>query len=235
MTYPGGKNGEGVYQQIINLMPPHGHYVEPFLGSGAVFRSKRPAPGHNVGIDSDVEAIVNFTNQFPDLRGTFHVADALEYLRRDPIAQNRSTLIYCDPPYLRTTRSSKRRMYTHEMWDPESHRELLRILKRARAMVILSGYWSELYGRQLESWEHHSFDTTTHRGKVVTEHLWFNFPRPIALHDYRYLGADFRERERIKRKTARWIARLKAMPELEKHAMMHALETAWGLSDRARK
>jgi len=52
MAYPGGKNGAGVYQRIINLMPPHDTYVEPFLGGGAVMRLKRPAT-LNIGLDLD--------------------------------------------------------------------------------------------------------------------------------------------------------------------------------------
>ena len=43
MTYPGGKAGAGVWQRIINQMPPHRLYVEPFVGAGAVLRAKRPA------------------------------------------------------------------------------------------------------------------------------------------------------------------------------------------------
>jgi DNA adenine methylase len=34
----------------------------------------------------------------------------------------------------------------------------------------------------------------------------------LALHDYRYLGEDFRERERIKRKKQRWTDRLERLP-----------------------
>ena len=34
MSYPGGKNGAGVYQKIINLMPPHDRYFEPLGGRG---------------------------------------------------------------------------------------------------------------------------------------------------------------------------------------------------------
>lgn len=34
MTYKGGKAGAGVYQQIINQIPPHDVYIEPFLGGG---------------------------------------------------------------------------------------------------------------------------------------------------------------------------------------------------------
>jgi len=54
--YPGGKNGGGAYQTLINLMPPHSVYVEPFLGSGAVMRMKRPA-GVNIGLDLDGDAL----------------------------------------------------------------------------------------------------------------------------------------------------------------------------------
>lgn len=31
-SYPGGKSGAGVYQAIINQLPPHSTYVELFLG-----------------------------------------------------------------------------------------------------------------------------------------------------------------------------------------------------------
>ena len=59
MTYPGGKNAPGVYQTIINHMPPHAVYIEPFLGSGAILRLKRPAR-INIGIDRDPQAITTF-------------------------------------------------------------------------------------------------------------------------------------------------------------------------------
>jgi len=50
-----------------------------------------------------------------------------------------------------------------------------------------------------------------------------NFPEPLELHDYHYLGEDFRERERIKRKKLRWKNRLINMNALEKHAIMAAI------------
>ncbi len=50
--YPGGKNGAGVWQRLIGMMPPHLAYVEPFLGSGAIWRRKRRAM-LNIGIDVD--------------------------------------------------------------------------------------------------------------------------------------------------------------------------------------
>jgi hypothetical protein len=62
--------------------------------------------------------------------------------------------------------------------------------------------------------------------RLATEWLWFNYPQPKALHDYRYLGEDFRERERIKRKRRRWVRRLKIMPTLERYALLSAIQEA---------
>lgn len=53
-----------------------------------------------------------------------------------------------------------------------------------------------------------------------------NYPEPAELHDYRYLGADYREREQIKRKKLRWVRRLRAMPQLERYAVLAALQEA---------
>ena len=43
MSYPGGKAGSGVYQTIINQMPPHKTYIEAFVCAGGVLRNKRRA------------------------------------------------------------------------------------------------------------------------------------------------------------------------------------------------
>lgn len=58
----------------------------------------------------------------------------------------------------------------------------------------------------------------------------FHFPPPVALHDYRYLGVTFRERERIKRKKQRWTDRLHRLPLLERQALLSAIEEAWRIS-----
>ena len=56
MAYPGGKAGDGVYQRLISLMPPHDVYIEPFLGGGALLRRKRPAR-LTIGLDLDPQVI----------------------------------------------------------------------------------------------------------------------------------------------------------------------------------
>lgn len=54
--YPGGKGGAGVWQAIVNQMPPHDCYVEGCLGRGAVLRNKRPAEA-SVGIEADGDVL----------------------------------------------------------------------------------------------------------------------------------------------------------------------------------
>ncbi len=257
MSYPGGKNGAGVYQALINLMPPHDVYIEPFLGGGAVMRLKRPA-AVNIGVDlaaSAVSAMQAYTADIArrqlraldltmamadphaangeaagspksgDARSlySFHNCNGIEFLERASFTGHE--LVYCDPPYLRSTRTA-RALYQHELTDVD-HRHLLRVLRALPCMVMISGYSSTLYAKELKSWNCKSYQTTTRGGAPAAEWVWFNYPPPVELHDYRFLGADYRERERIHRKQKRWTARLRRMPVLERQALLAAIaETA---------
>jgi DNA adenine methylase len=222
MSYPGGKNGAGVYQRIINLMPPHDVYIEPFLGGGAIMRHKQPAR-INIGIDRDPDAVRAFTVENDDAGFRFVEADGIGFLKSYPFTGGE--LVYCDPPYVRSTRTP-RDLYRFEM-DDDDHAALLDILTGLPCMAMISGYWSQLYANRLKDWNAVSFETMTRGGRMATEWLWFNFPPPVALHDYRYLGDDFRERERIKRKKDRWTGRLERMPLLERQALLAAIGEAW--------
>ena len=42
MKYPGGKNHGSSYPRIINQIPPHELYIEPFAGFAAIRRMMRP-------------------------------------------------------------------------------------------------------------------------------------------------------------------------------------------------
>jgi len=215
--YPGGKNGMGIWQRIINQMPPHLIYIEAFLGSGALLRRKRPAPAGNIGIDVDAGIIARHS---AGLRRdcTFVSADSLGWLRA--YRGDARTLIYCDPPYLGEARCRPgRAIYRSEMQGRQEHAELLRILTSSPAMVMISGYSNPLYDTALYDWRRVEYQAMT-RGGPKTEVLWMNFAEPRELHDYRFLGDDFHERCRISRKIARWQRRLAAMPDLERSAVL---------------
>ena len=105
MTYTGGKGAAGTAQTIINEQPPHRIYIEPFLGSGAVLRLKRPA-AVNIGIDVDAGCIASWgVAAWPDF--TISCKDSLTYLRSEALPAD--TLIYADPPYPLSCRARPRR------------------------------------------------------------------------------------------------------------------------------
>lgn len=221
MTYDGGKNGAGVWQTIINHMRPHRTYVEAFCGSGAVIRRKLPAVV-NIALDTDPQTLAAVKSELT-ARDPIQLirADALEWLAQFPA--DADVLIYADPPYLRETRSCQRDIYRHEFATPEQHNALLDLALESPAAWIISGYWSKLYAKRLAGWRTAQFKATTRSG-VRTEWLWMNFPAPAALHDYRFLGANRTDRQRIKRKKDRWRNKLLNMSPLERNAVFEACQ-----------
>jgi len=68
------------------------------------------------------------------------------------------TLFYLDPPYVPETRRAGG--YACELTD-DDHRDLLRLIKGVKGMVMLSGYPSELYDRELSRWRRDEFNVKT--------------------------------------------------------------------------
>lgn len=215
MSYLGAKNGSGVYQAIISQMPPHDTYIETHLGSGAIMRRKAPA-ARNIGIDKSQSVLDAYKGDYPIER---YCGDALDHLQDHDFKLTGRTLIYADPPYLLSTRTSRAR-YEYE-YSERDHIQLLDALAHFPADIIISGYPSELYDEMLKGWRTLEFQAMT-RGGVRTEKLWMNFLEEKP-HWSQYAGKDFTDRQRIKRKADRWAANYAALPEPEKMAIMNAL------------
>ncbi len=90
------------------------------------------------------------------------------YARKD-------VLVYCDPPYLLSTRS--KRLYKHEMMGEDEHSRLLEQLDNHPGPVLLSGYAHPLYDDRLEHWRRETKIVKAESGRSRTEVLWIN---PIA-------------------------------------------------------
>ena len=218
MSYPGGKSGAGVYQTIINQMPPHEGYYEPFLGGAGVMRRKRPARV-TIGIDVDPEPVELARASMP----------GFQFLRECGIgflgshAFKSTDLVYADPPYVMESRKSDRPIYAYEMGDID-HAILVNTLRTLPCRVMVSGYASPLYDARLADWRRIEYQAST-RGGMATEVLWCNFPEPPALHDYSFIGNDYRQRERISRKVKRFTAKFAGLDRLERQAILSALTT----------
>jgi len=258
MTYYGGKTL--LAERIGELLPDHGHYVEPFAGSLAVLLAKQPSRMETVNdLDGDLmcfwkvlrdrpedlarvcaltphsraehDAAYGVLSGLDDLErarrvwvrltqgragtlrrtGWRHYVDAgtsstsmprylAGYLERMlPAAErladvslecrpaleliaaygrHRSVLLYVDPPYLGGIRD---RNYRHEMTAQADHRELAAALHACRATVVLSGYASDLYDRELyPDWHRYELAATTGNAsggdRDRVEVLWSNRP-----------------------------------------------------------
>lgn len=94
-------------------------------------------------------------------------------------------LLYCDPPYLGSTRGdggSRYGNYGCEMTRESDHMELAEALRAARAAVVLSSYHSDLYDELYDHWHQAEILTATYNGGTKSpriEVLWSN--RPLAV------------------------------------------------------
>ncbi len=220
-TYNGGKSGNGCYQQIINCFPPMQEYHELFVGNGGIFRRLR-LPARTVINDLDGSVI----NKYKKLRSkkifVFN-EDALGLLAEinGNASYTRTTLIYLDPPYRKEVCKSKRPLYKHELTE-QQHKKLLMLASNSKCNVVISHYPDALYNAMLKGWTKVDFKSMTRAG-LVTERIYFNYPKPLLLQEPRYIGNDYREREIIKRKTKRWINRLHKMDKLQRISILSSI------------
>jgi site-specific DNA-adenine methylase len=222
MKYPGGKGK--CFQHIINIFPPHTTYIETHLGGGAVLRNKRAA-AHSIGIDKDEQIISYWRTNYAELAEYVH-ADAIDFLRIYPFKG--SELIYCDPPYLSSTRK-RARVYRHDLTEAD-HCALLDVLVQLPCLVVISGYPSELYHSRLQSWNTVTFSAKAH-DSVREECLWANYRFPERLHDMQYFGATYRERQNFKRRMERLRKRIQRLTRPEQHQLVQWLSTQLTIGD----
>ena len=253
LNYPGAK--WGMAKMIVNLMPQHRSYLEPYFGSGAVLFNKPPSAIETVNdIDGDIVNFFKVLREYPtelaediamtpysrevfndahENRGDSEYQRAYRFAIRSKMGhgfktyqktgfkidvharensyavkcwnrlpgdlleaalrlksvqiENRpaldlirrfnyeNVLIYADPPYLLNTRGGKQ--YRHEMTE-QDHVELLDTLKQHKGSVILSGYPSEMYDRELAGWNRISKKSYNQNADQRTEVLWCNFEVP---------------------------------------------------------
>lgn len=234
-TYLGGKESSGVYQTIINHIPKHKTLIIPFLGNCAITRYIKRSD-NTILIDADPRVIKKwctiFTNDVPDQHNiiddscssiTLINDDSISYLQKCSCDQE--TVIYADPPYLKYTRTSRSTKYEYDLTF-DDHTSLLTVLRSMDCNILISCYDNDLYKTTLFGWNKTNFKSQTRSGSRI-ETLYYNFNlNDIELHDYSYLGKNFRERERIKKKINRHYARLKQLPRFEALAIMNKLTSA---------
>lgn len=224
-SYCGGKGADGTYQTIINQIPPHEFYCEPFAGNASICRHLKPALVTSL-CESDKSQREFLRKRFPN---AFIYSDGFEWLEGLDFGIRLSGgkyFVYMDPPYPMSSRSSNRKVYEHE-WDDALHVKFLAVIRQlnrdSTALMAVSTYPNEMYASALKSWRMIQFQSMT-RGGLRTEWLFMNYDTPERLHDYRYLGNNKREREVIRKRCRSLRAKLLRRPLLERYAALAAVE-----------
>lgn len=196
-NYLGRKGGSGVAQWIINKMPLHDVYIEPFCGCAVVASLKKMSMVDNILIDIH-PSIIDELKQHSFSKDFTLICDnsisIIDRLISDYVGSQ----------------------YEHELTMLE-HRQLLSLMRDRllqfpkNLYFIISGYKSDLYMSMLEHWSYFEFQTMS-RGGVRTESLWTSFnPDEYIKHQYDYVGSTFTERQRIKRKCDRWVSKFQKL------------------------
>lgn len=229
----GTKNGAGVWQRIVSLIPPHRVYIEPFFGRGSVMRHMRSCEAR-IGIDLDPAAIdsgeglalmfkccgLQWLKDYFGMKASaagFCVADRAATFCGASWSEH---VVYLDPPYL-----INRNYYANE-FSPAMHLALLAVFKALPCPALLSGYKTPMYDDALPCYPRVSIPTVNRRGKRINEIVWMNYPPPSVLHDVRFIGGNRRQRERIRRRVTNWRASFLQLAPLERQAMLEALAAA---------
>lgn len=95
-----------------------------------------------------------------------------------------TTLHYCDPPYVHSTRSTKMRGtvkdgrasgkgYRHEL-DDAGHRRFAEVVCELEGMVVVSGYACALYEELFGAWERFERAAFADGARERTEVIWLN-------------------------------------------------------------
>lgn len=240
-SYFGGKSSDGHFHQIINLIPPHRNYIELFGGKLGIYRHKKPA-FRTLVVEKDeslapyyeslnfmqIEELDVFINHLyaPFRVKAYYIGDAFEVIEKFSFDLNQEdNFIYIDPPYPLDARKSQRPVYRYEL-DNLQHQTLCKYVNSlTMANIAISTYANEIYNEEFlghDHWNICEVAAQTRHGRV-TEQLWMNYKNPEELHDYRYLGANYREREDIVRKQKRWLKNFTNLPILERRAMYEVL------------
>lgn len=224
-SYFGGKGGQVAVRSLLNLFPPHRVYLEPFLGSGRVLRTKARADLFNGGYERSSRVVSAWADAPPGV--SVVCGDAFDLLPdavgrwRDFGLSATDILVYCDPPYLLSSRKVGA-VYDWEFSDAD-HVRLWDMLKALPCMVVVSHLPCVEYDNAFASWRSFDFLNATRRGGQV-ERVYHNFERGTALHQYEFVGQDRRERERIRRNVDVMMRRYERLPISSRVAFVEALE-----------
>lgn len=96
----------------------------------------------------------------------------MDALKLIPMYNSNDTLIYLDPPYLKSTRVNAH--YANEFDTEEQHIKLLELALQHKGSLIISAYPNTLYDEMLTGWEKMSQRVNANVGTSRLEVIYLN-------------------------------------------------------------
>lgn len=146
-------------------------------GLGKEFAWSERLRGNKPGDENAWEtSILNLTDVTERLNGITVYNKDFRWLLNN--YNDSSTFHYLDPTYLTETRVSKN-AYEYEM-SYKDHEDLLKLITKSNAKILISGYDSALYYQYLKDWYVYSKDVINHSSQAKIkenriEMLWANY------------------------------------------------------------
>lgn len=217
-SYKGSKGGEGVYQRIINLVPPHRIWWEIFAGSAIVTKMIRAAEQSFVTEAEPLQA-GRLKKELKDRAVVYNCAGSQKI---DEICSGGvDTFIFADPPYLKETRTYQRDIYKVE-WSRDDHWKWIQWCKSRGERIMITHPICDMYMIELKGWNRVTYTYNSRQG-LRDNCIWMNYEKPEELHDYRYCGHNKTERQRIQRKIERELSKLSTLKAIERNAIIQAI------------
>lgn len=149
------------------------------LKSFATLSRARTRRGMNEQAASWLTAVEGLPEAHERLKGIVVLNEpAIDVIRRE---DSPNTWMYLDPPYLLSTRVSKKAYGNFEMSD-EEHFKLLETLSECKGKFALSGYRNEMYDQAAEAmgWRREEKEIPNHSSSTknkptMVECLWMNY------------------------------------------------------------
>ncbi|MCP4178122.1 MAG: hypothetical protein GY756_10175 [bacterium] len=214
-NYTGNKGGLNISHFLINYIPLSKRYFSLFYGQGGLENSPLLS-GVNWLCSEKDHALHSFSTTS---------AVIVESCYKDLVATftfTQDDFIFADPPYLFSTRLSKKPIYKHEFDIPE-HEVFLDYMISLNCRILITHPYSALYAKKLENWSFVPFQYQS-RGGLFKDGIWFNFaPGNVALVNYSCLGHNNIKRQQIKRKRLRFVNKFNALSFHEKQAIIQEL------------
>lgn len=220
--YTGHKNKAGLYQKIINQIPKHNIYAELFAGSASIFDLINVPASLSILNDIDAEVHKLLCQKYLEFEVTLWNRNGIHFLSKMQPIWEVDTFVFLDPPYLHETRPNGTNLYKHEMTKSD-HVQLLSNCLVMKCNIMIIHPKCDLYETMLFNWRKIEVKVRYNK-KTSIEVLYMNYPEPIELQDYSYLGNNCWDRQRIKRKVENYIEKFKKMPLLEKNYIIDNLK-----------